>query len=256
MWTNSLPPELLNTVHCMDCLEFMGTLPDGCIDCIICDLPYGTTSCYWDEIIDFEELRTQYNRITKQDTPIVLFSSQPFTSKLVLSQIDKFKYEIIREKTRVSNPLLSNIQPLKIHENIIVFWKWKIKYNPIMEAGNKYLVSSKSWWRIANETKTNIEWIDEKTNTWRFPKTVVKFSNASLDVWLHPTQKDLELLKYLVETYSDKWNIVLDNTAGSGTTWVACKELWRNYILVEKEPKYVDIIHKRLQNTTVSLFHS
>jgi len=256
MWTNGLPPELLNTVHCMDCLEFMRGLPDGCIDAIICDLPYWTTKCARDEIIDFQEMWLQYKRITKENAPMVLFWSQPFTSKLILSQIELFKYELIWRKTRVSNPLLAKIQPLKIHENIVVFWKWKVKYNPVMSKWDSYLVSSKSGGRIASDNETNTEEFESYENVGRFPKSVLDFSNASLDVWLHPTQKDLDLLKYLVETYTDKWSLVLDNTAWSWTTWVACKELWRNYILVEKEPKYCDIIHKRLQNTTVSLFHS
>ena len=252
MWTNILPPELLNTVHCMDCLEFMKWLPDGCIDMILCDLPYWTTACSWDIVIPFEPLRIQYKRLIKENWAIVLFWSQPFTTDLINSNRKWFRYDLIWYKERSCWSMLCNNRPLKYHEDICIFYKEQPTYNPQMTKGIK--LKKASWGKSDNYWEMPII---RNENDDYYPQSVVWFTACHNMTWKqHPTEKPVDLCKRLINTYTNNWELVLDNCAWSWTTGVACKELWRNYILIEKEPKYVDIIHKRLQNTTVSLFHS
>lgn len=255
MWTNWLDPALLNTVHCMDCLEFMRGLPDGCIDAIITDPPYGTTACKWDTIIPFEPMREQLKRIIKPNGAIVLFWSEPFSSYLRCSNIKDFRYDIIWEKERPTNILFMKNQIAKVHEIISVFYTNQPTYNPQME---KSMGVKNGNQNIDNTSKTQegqkFKYSKDYNAEVRYPRSIKKFNRDRKAI--HPTQKPVLLIEYLIKTYSNEWETILDFTAGSGTTWVACKNTNRNYVLVEKEPKYVDIIHKRLQNTTVSLFHT
>lgn len=240
--------EMINKVHCWDCLELMKQIDDKSIDMILCDLPYGTTACSWDVVIPFEPLREAYKRIIKDNWAIVLFGSQPFTTDLINSNRKRFRYELIREKTQWQNVLNCNNMPLKKHENISVFYEWLPKYNPQMV---KWKIHQRNW--IPSKWGIYWEWSNpEQTKSdLYYPMSVLFFDS---DKWEHPTQKPVELCKRLISTYTDKWELILDNTCWSGTTCVASKELGRNFIGIEKEQKYVDIANKRLANTTISLF--
>lgn len=231
-----------------DCLEVMKSIPDKSIDMILADLPYGTTACKWDTIIPFEPLWEQYKRIIKDNGAIVLTASQPFTSKLVMSKIKDFKYSWVWNKKSISNPQLAKFQPLKCHEDILVFSNKTHKYFPQglidienINIGKKSVCSDNE---KLGHIKRRSDYIQTKTN---YPKSIQLFpreSNVS-----HPTQKPVALFEYLIKTYTNEGDIVLDNVAGSGTTGVACKNTNRNYILIEKEPEYIEIINKRIANT-------
>jgi len=232
----------INKVYLGDCLEIMPSIPDKSIDMILCDLPYGTTACKWDTIIPLEPLWGQYKRIIKDNGAIVLTASQPFTSILVASAIDIFSYSWIWEKEQGVNFLLSKKQPLKVHEDILVFSKTQTIYNPQMTSGKPY-ISGKG---TSGDVTNNVIKIQTHNNGTRYPKSIIKINRQT---GLHPTQKPVALFEYLIKTYTNEGDLVLDNCAGSGTTGVACQNLKRNYILIEKEPKYYDIILKRLSET-------
>ena len=233
-----------------DCLELMKDIPDKSIDMILCDLPYGTTACKWDTIIPFEPLWEQYKRIIKDNGAIVLTASQPFTSKLVMSNPDMFRYEWIWEKSLGGNPLLAKKQPLKVHENILVFYKKLPIYNPQMTTGkirNKKIAPfndkpDELW----GGSTTSIKKIDNINNLY-YPKSYQHFSNADQKNKLHPTQKPVALMEYLIKTYTNEGDTVLDNCMGSGTTGVACKNLNRNFIGMELDQDYFEIAKKRIE---------
>ena len=246
---------ILNQIVCGDCLEVMPDIPDKSIDMILCDLPYGTTDCKWDTVIPFEPLWEQYKRIIKDNGAIVLTASQPFTSALVMSNIKMFKYEWIWNKNSAGNVMVAKYQPLKITENVLVFSKTTPKYNPQLEYGFKDRTNEKPniqksdlYSTIKSNTffKTN----KNKPSGSKYPKNLINISKQSTECCnsksIHPTQKPVALFEYLIKTYTNEGDLVLDNCAGSGTTGVACKNLNRNFILIEKEPEYIDIINKRL----------
>ena len=235
----------LNKIICGDCLKVMKDIPDKSIDMILCDLPYGKTACKWDTIIPFEPLWEQYKRIIKDNGAIVLTASQPFTSALVMSNVKMFKYEWIWIKNRGTGHLNAKKQPLACHESILVFCDGKTTYNPQKEIGKPYQrlncsrdATNKGTYGKMNKTTDTINTGD------RYPKTYLKFDKVQRT--LHPTQKPVALFEYLIKTYTNEGDLVLDNCAGSGTTGVACKNLKRNFILIEKEPQYIEIINKRL----------
>jgi site-specific DNA-methyltransferase (adenine-specific) len=240
-----------------DCLEVMKDIPDNSIDMILCDLPYGTTACKWDTIIPFEPLWEQYKRIIKDNGAIVLTASQPFTSALVMSNIKMFKYELIWNKDLCKNPGLAKIRPLPSFENILVFGKGKVIYNPQMEKGKPYNDVRKKPTQVhnGNEHKYGFSGntVNVVNNGYRFPKSVITIRNANFK-GQHPTQKPVALFEYLIRTYTNEGDLVLDNCAGSGTTGVACKNLNRNYILIEKEPEYIKICEDRIKAIPESLF--
>jgi len=225
----------------------MKDIPDKSVDMILCDLPYGTTACKWDTIIPFEPLWEQYKRIIKDNGAIVLTASQPFTSALVMSNPDMFKYEWIWEKSHPTGFASSKYNPLKYHESILVFADGKTTYNPQMTKG----IPNHSMGKIVNggiiksESSVNIKAVQSQQSDNKFPKSIQRFSNPRFKD-MHPTQKPVALFEYLIKTYTNEGDLVLDNCAGSGTTGVACKNLNRNYILIEKEQEYIDIINKRL----------
>jgi site-specific DNA-methyltransferase (adenine-specific) len=241
-----------------DCLEIMPTLADKSVDMILCDLPYGTTACKWDTIIPFEPLWKQYKRLIKDNGAIVLTASQPFTSALVISNIKMFKYEMIMTKRPVGH-LLSNKRPMQSHENILVFYKSQPVFNKQMQERTKHELS-----RLGNIKKTfshgniNSEHyrikskLNESYNPLiKNPNTVLNFNsvNSNSDDRFHPTQKPVALFEYLIRTYTNEGDMVLDNCAGSGTTGVACLNTNRKYILIEKDAGYCEIIRKRIANT-------
>ena len=318
-----------NQVILGDCLEVMKSIPDKSIDMVLCDLPYGTTSCHWDTIIPFELLWKEYKRIIKDNGAIVLTASQPFTSALVMSNPTAFSHQWIWEKEQGSNPLTANKMPMKNFEDILVFYedyrdlqlkhplrsyskkicefigysRTKLRrvfgdyrfqhflehkenknynliqedtytklvslyqlesmdgylsysrmkeidsqfslskrvYNPQMIKGKSYIQKSGKIGEVyGGKLKGHIT----ENNGTRYPSSILKFQRDKSK--LHPTQKPVALFEYLIKTYTNEGDLVLDNCAGSGTTGVACKNLNRNFILIEKEKEYIDIIQKRL----------
>ena len=229
----------MNKVIQGDCLQIMKDIPDKSIDMILCDLPYGTTACKWDTIIPFEPLWEQYKRIIKDNGAIVLTASQPFTTTLINSNIKHFRYSWTWEKEQGVNFLMAEKQPLKVHEDVCVFSKRQTVYNPQMSEGKPY-ISGKG---DSGEVTGRVKKVQTKNNGTRYPRSVIQFKR---ETGLHPTQKPVALFEYLIKTYTNEGDLVLDNCAGSGTTGVACKNTNRNYILIEKEPEYIEIINKRL----------
>jgi len=230
-----------------DCLEKMKDIPDGSIDMILCDLPYGTTACKWDTIIPFEPLWEQYKRIIKDNGAIVLTASQPFTSALVMSNIKMFKYQWVWNKKLAGNGILAKIQPLKIHEDVLIFSKGKCKYFPEMTKGilRKKLTSNLKVSEINNGD--GVKKCQETYNDTYYPTSIIDFSLAGLRKGrLHPTQKPVALFEYLIKTYTNESETVLDNCMGSGTTGVACKNLNRNFIGIELDLEYFKIAEKRI----------
>jgi len=232
-----------------DCLEKMKDIPDGSIDMILCDLPYGTTACKWDTIIPFEPLWEQYKRIIKDNGAIVLTASQPLTSALVMSNIKMFKYEWIWEKSIGANPLLCKKQPMKYHENILVFANGKTIYNPQMTKGKMRDKRPKMFGNKKDENwggaMREIKGI-ENINDDYYPRSYQYFSNADQKNKTHPTQKPVALFEYLIKTYTNEGDTVLDNCMGSGTSGVACGNLNRNFIGIELDLEYFKIAEKRI----------
>jgi len=228
-----------------DCLEKMKDIPKGSIDMILCDLPYGITRCKWDTIIPFEPLWKEYKRIIKDNGPIVLTASQPFVSVLVMSNIKMFKYEWIWIKSNCGGFLSANKAPLKRHENICVFSKRQPTYNPQKTKGKPYTKkrSSLGGSYLGEETiKKLYNWVTVSDGS-RFPLSILTFKN---ETGLHPTQKPVALFEYLIKTYTNEGETVLDNCMGSGTTGVACKNINRNFIGIELDPEYFKIAEKRI----------
>ena len=225
-----------------DCLELMKEIPDKSIDMILCDLPYGTTACKWDEIIPFEPLWEQYNRILKEDGVVCLFGSEPFSTLLRASNLKNFKYDWIWEKEQGANFMLCKYQPYKVHEIVSVFSKNTHHYFPQMTEGKPY-ISGKG---TSGEITNNVTKIQVKNNGTRYPRSIQKFNTDKAKGSLHPTQKPVALLEYLIKTYTNEGDLVLDNCMGSGTTGVACKNLNRNFIGIELDPEYFKIAEKRI----------
>ena len=237
----------LDTIICGDCLEVMPQIPDKSIDIVLADLPYGVTACKWDTPLPLDDLWHEWLRICTG--AIVLTGTQPFTTTLIMSRPDLFKYEWIWEKTKTSNFMNANKMPLKFHENILVFYKKLPTYNPIKREGAPHK-SNRVSFKMPKTYGTNQERTrDTKFNNegLLFPSTVLKI--ASVDTRhniLLSTQKPVALFEYLIRTYTNEGDTVLDPTAGSGTTAVACRKSNRHYICIEKEQEYVDIANKRL----------
>jgi len=238
-----------NSLTCADCLEVMPEIANKSIDMILCDLPYGTTACSWDTIIPFEPLWVQYKRIIKDNGAIVLTASQPFTSKLVMSNLKMFKYALVWEKNRPTGLFTAKIQPMKYHEDILIFGNGKIKYNPQMWIGKK----SHSVGRGISKSKHyDLPILKDRENSqYKYPKSILKYNRDHPPI--HPTQKPIALFEYLIKTYTNEGDTVLDNCAGSGTIGVACQNLNRKFILIEKEQKYIDIIKKRLSQGVLNI---
>jgi site-specific DNA-methyltransferase (adenine-specific) len=243
-----------------DCLDIMKNIPDKSVDMILCDLPYGTTACKWDTIIPFEPLWEQYNRIIKDNGAIVLTASQPFTTALIMSNIKNFKYEWIWEKTNPSNIALANKQPMKYHENVCVFYKKQPTYNKQMIPRDSSRISDahKSNYIFTNRGSEQSSLAEMSVDSkkydakWKNPSSILKVKSLrpnSKEKVKHPTQKPVALMEYLIRTYTNEGETVLDNCMGSGTTCVACKNTNRKYIGIELDSKYFDIACERLSKT-------
>jgi site-specific DNA-methyltransferase (adenine-specific) len=241
---------MLNLIH-GDCLEVMKTIPDASIDAIITDPPYGTTACKWDSVIPFEPMWKELNRIIKDNGAIIFTASQPFTSNLIMSNTKMFKHEWIWEKNRGSNFATLRYAPMKEHESVLVFCKTSPKYFPIMQqrkgAGldrTKYKYNPTNTGK--REALGNLEMTHANhngNNELRYPSSIQKFNT---EVGKHPTQKPVTLMEYLVKTYTQENDTVLDFTMGSGTTGVACKNLNRNFIGIELDKDYFEIATARI----------
>ncbi len=236
-----------------DCLELMKDIPDKSIDMILCDLPYGTTACKWDEVIPMWRLWDAYCRIIKKNGAIVLFGSQPFTSALIMSNPKMFKYCWYWKKERGTGFATSGKRPLMIVEDICVFYIKQPNYTPEKTKLKKpYIhVLPKKKGKFEGGIKLTKSIIDGervyKKYTHETPHQLLEFSRDNgCRESLHPTQKPVALFEYLIKTYTNEGDLVLDNCAGSGTTGIAARNTGRNYILMEKEKEYIDIINKRL----------
>ena len=231
-----------------DCLEILPTLEENSVDMVLTDLPYGTTSCAWDVIIPFEQMWKELYRVAKDNAAFVFTASQPFTSMLVMSNLKAFRHEWIWQKNRGSNFANTVREPMKEHESILVFSKGKWTYNKQMQEraeGGKARAEYKVKFASKSENYREFEGRDaQNLSELRVPSSVQKFNT---EVGLHPTQKPVALFEYLIKTYSNQGDTVLDICAGSGTTGVACENLKRDYILIEKEEKYISVIKERLK---------
>lgn len=253
-----------------DCLELMKQIPDGSVDMVLCDLPYGTTRCEWDRKIPFAPLWEQYKRVIKSNAAILLFGSQPFTTDLICSNRDWFRYEIIWEKTQPTGFYNAKKMPLRNHENIAVFYNKLPTYNPIKRikgdihsfgrkrSNSDYKLSpGKAYGRVEAEKAANYEW--EETGE-RYPTSIIKFSNWNGALFgnnskatKHPTQKPVPLLEYLIKTYTNPGDVILDNCMGSGSTGVACVNTGREFIGIEKDAGYFEIAKKRIEEAQAQM---
>lgn len=256
-----LPPHYCKTdvmrsvlVHA-DCFDVFPYIADKSVNLILCDLPYGTTACKWDSILPFDKLWKEYERIITDNGAIVLTASQPFTSALVMSNPKIFKYEWVWDKVSHTNPFIAKYRCLSVHENILVFAKGKTTYNP-----QKYFNGvvrndkGKNGKRLGELFINNDAGYTRNMDGFANPKSIITIQRESISGSneartknsLHPTQKPLELMKYLIKTYSNEDDVVMDNCMGSNTTGLACKELNRQYIGIEKDKNYYDVSVSRV----------
>ena len=245
----------INTITCGDCLEVMRGIPDKSIDMVLCDLPYGTTACKWDVVIPFEPLWGQYERIIKDRGAIVLFGSEPFSSYLRMSNIKHYKYDWVWLKGRGSEPALAKLRPQKAHETLSVFTSSgkSPNYYPQMIPRDKPKTIKGNYSNNGLGLLSGAG-IIKKEYSARFPLSYMEFRNSGQSVKVHPTQKPVALIEYLIKTYTIEGETVLDNCMGSGSTGVACINTNRNFIGIEKDDKYFDIAKKRIEEhlTTAS----
>ena len=231
-----------------DCLELMKGIPDKSVDMVLCDLPYGTTRNKWDSVIPLNKLWKQYERMIKDSGAIVLFSQMPFSAELVHSNLKLFKYEWIWQKDNGTGFLNAKKMPLKIHENILVFYKKLPLYNPQMRTGFKPYKCKQG--RHSTNYGAYEQGHITESNGERYPIDIIKFKK---DSGLHPTQKPVELLEYLIKTYTNEGETVLDNCMGSGSTGVACINTNRNFIGYELDEKYFEIAEKRINEAMCNM---
>lgn len=220
----------------------MKRIPDKSVDMILCDLPYGTTACKWDTIIPFKSLWEQYERVIKESGAIVLTASQPFTATLVSSNLKNFRYSWVWEKSRFANQMLAKKQPLKIHEDVCVFSVKTHKYYPqdLIEVNKETTQGKKVTDNIGGGTRSS-SYIQTHTN---YPRSILKFKSQGKTI--HPTQKPVPLFEYLIKTYTNEGDVVLDNCMGSGTTAIACLNTGRNYIGFELDRDYYEKLTERI----------
>lgn len=238
-----------------DCLDLMKNIPDSSVDMVLCDLPYGTTQCKWDSEIDLVALWDAYDRITKPNAAILLFAQAPFSAKLMMSNIKNFRYEWVWIKNRATGFLNSKKMPLKRYENILCFYKKLPTFNPQMRThdfdGTKF-VGHNPWNNKYRNTyegyggyvRKSVEILGDE----RYPINLIKFDLSNYERGLHPTQKPVALCEYLIKSYTNENDLVLDNCMGSGSTGVACKRTNRRFIGIEMESRYFEIAKERLMN--------
>lgn len=243
----------INKIYLGNCLELMNSIPDKSVDAIICDPPYSITANEWDNILPFSKMWEQYERIIKNDGNIILFSSGLFTYKLALSNEKLFRYELIWKKSKCGSPFTAKYMPMKKHENILVFGKPAAKYNPQLIEGEPYKRNYTP--HKVNNMKYGIKGVETDNKGTRHPSTILDFPQK----WrrqdqLHPTQKPVELMEWLINSYSNEGDLILDNCCGCGTTCVAAVRTNRNFIGMEIEEKYYKIAVNRVENEKNVLF--
>ena len=257
---NPKTPVSRSTFYQGDCLVEMSKIEDKSVDMILCDLPYGTTACKWDTIIPFDKLWEQYERIIKPNAAIVLTASQPFTSALIMSNPKMFKYEWIWEKSKGCNFTHAKNMPIKFHESIVVFSKAPIgheiqlgdrrmRYNPqgLIKVDKKWSRPRK--YDTEHKLKRDSHKLDRIIEFENYPKSILKYGNSdNKERGLHPTQKPISLMEYLIKTYTNEGETVLDNCMGSGTTGVACKKTGRHFIGIENDGNSFEIAVNRIKS--------
>lgn len=226
-----------------DCLEKMVEVPDHTVDMIFTDLPYGTTHNVWDKRISLEELWKQYKRVLKSGGVVLLFSQQPFTTDLINSNRKWFRYEWVWQKSVPVGFLNANRMPLRSHENIVVFYEHLPTYNPQKTPGKPYTAKRSA---LATHNYGHFDRATTINNGERYPRDVLTFSNGNNASKIHPTEKPVDLLAYMIRTYTDEEETVLDSCMGSGSCGVACQHLGRNFIGIEKDPGYFEAARKRI----------
>ena len=229
-----------------DCLELMKDIPSGSVDLILCDLPYGTTACKWDTIVPFDELWEQYNRLIKDNGAIVLFSKQPFTTELIHSNLKNFKYSLVWKKDNHDNPLMAKKRFLNITEDINIFYKKQCIYNPQGIIKVNKITKQGRGESLSQKNTRKMEYLQEYTN---YPRNILDFKRDLPNI--HPTQKPVALLEYLIKTYTNENETVLDNCMGSGSTGVACVNTNRNFIGIELDEKYFKIAKERIEKISL-----
>ena len=239
----------LNTMYNEDCLEGMKRIPDKSVDMILCDLPYGTTACNWDTIIPFEPLWGEYERIIKDNGAIVLTATQPFTTKLIESNFKRFRYNLIWEKPQGVDPFMAKRRPLNNVEDVVIFYKKQPTYNPQYEKGEPYRITRDKKDRNYEITGTVMKETTTINKGVRLPKRIIR---CNQERGLHPTQKPVALFEYLIKTYTNEGETVLDNCMGSGTTAIACLNTNRNFIGFELDKEYFNIATNRIKNHKVT----
>ena len=241
-------------LHHGDCLEVMPTLEDGSVDMVLADPPYGTTACKWDSVIPLEPMWENLKRLAKKNAAIVMTASQPFTPKLIASNMKMFKYCWVWEKDKGTCFMNAPYQPMKCHEDIVVFSqlastyssRGSMNYFPQKTQGKPYKAQRKKSGSYVFHTKPESKGhVPTDNKGERYPRSVLRFNP---DRGLHPTQKPVALMEYLIKTYTNEGDTVLDFTMGSGTTGVACKNLGRNFIGIEKDAEYYEIAKKRIDD--------
>lgn len=237
-----------NNIYLGDCLELMKQIPNKSVDMVLCDLPYGTTACSWDVIVPFDKLWEQYDRVCKENAAIVLFGQEPFTSVMRMSNVSNWKYDWYWEKERLTNIAQVKKRAGKTVETISVFYRKQCTYNPQMTKYDGPLRTNKvKDGKMGKLTDSSEKKVFEYNDTgFRYPTQVLKFQRDCLKSNLHPTQKPLLLCEYLIKTYTNEGEVVLDNTCGSGTTLLSAKNLNRQFIGIEKEEKYFEVARERL----------
>ena len=240
----------INKIYKGDCLELMPKyVDDKSVDMIFCDLPYGTTKCKWDSVIDLPKLWDEYERVIKDNGVILLFAQTPFDKVLGASNLKLLKYEWIWEKTQATGHLNAKKMPMKAHENILVFYKKLPTYNPQKTNGHKPINSYTKYIKTQNNTEIYGEMKREISGggeTDRYPRSVITFASDKQKSCLHPTQKPLSLIEYMIRTYTNEGDLILDNACGSGTTGLGAKNLGRNFIMMEQDPEHYETACKRV----------
>ena len=230
-----------------DCLELMKDVPDQSVDMILCDLPYGTTACKWDTVIPFEPLWAQYKRVIKRNGAVALFGSEPFSTLLRMSNLAQFKYDWIWDKVRPSGFQIAKYVPMKRHEIVSVFCNATLNWNPQKEKRDKPIkgrVCSSSDSSPLAHNDGVVRTYDDKN-----PQSILVYSKQSDGKYVHPTQKPVALMEYLIRTYTNEGETVMDNCMGSGTTGVACVNTGRKFIGMEQDAKYFEIAQKRIHDS-------
>lgn len=221
-----------------DCLDLMRDIPDGSVDMVLCDLPYGTTQNKWDAVIPFAQLWTEYRRICRKGAAVVLTAAQPFTSALIMSNVEEFKYSWTWRKSKPTGHLNAKKQPMRNTEDVTVFYRHQCLYNPQGVRETDVMVSRTNRGNYGECSKTT------RQTVTGYPATLLEFATENGE---HPTQKPVALMEYLIRTYTNEGDTVLDNTMGSGTTGVACVNTGRNFIGMEMDAGYFEIAKNRIE---------